>query len=899
MYGEENNMNTKIEGLLKGEGGNYILPFFWQHGEDEETLREYMHVIHDSNIGAVCIESRPHPDFAGPGWWHDMDIILDEAEKLSMKVWILDDSHFPTGYANGAVDAYPENLGRKSIVHTRISLKEGERRVLSGDALWKAPERILTEDEKAVGDKNPRIFHDDRLLAVYAVKTDGTTENLMDEIHDGKLSIVADADEEIYLVHVSGNYGYHTHYINMLSQPSVRILIDTVYEAHWNHYKDKFGTVIAGFFSDEPELGNGHLYEQTAYIGNPDMDYPWSVETEKVLREKLGAHFADSLHLLFEDGDPEETAYVRFTYMDVITRLVRKDFSFQIGNWCREHGVKYIGHMIEDNDASCKTGSSLGHYFRGLAGQDWAGVDDIGGQVYPQGEDDSFNDHMFRVRDGEFYHYMLGALASSAAAIEPLKCGNSMCEIFGAYGWSEGVRLEKYLADHFMVRGVNHFVPHAFSAKAFPDPDCPPHFYAHGHNPQYRHFGCLMKYMNRVLELTNGCCHISQTAVLYDADSAWAGKCAHSHESGRVLIDRQLDVDYIPQDVFDERENYQTRIEDGSLRVNTQEYRTVVIPQSQYIRKALAAAIPEMDRAGATVIFENSWPEGIEDTMDAEEERTLIEGVKNHSKAVPLHALPEEVRKAGAEEISLEPADDRIRYMHFEEPDGSAVYMFVNEGTSAWSGEVHFAQAETRSGYYYNAWENTLHPADFDGAALKLSVTPYKSVLFILDKDGAATELLTPAIEDEMRETVEVDVSPQWERSLSPAASYPDFREKKTVLLPDHLAEEQPLWSGIARYENTFKGRRGEKVYLELTDASEGVEVFVNSESLGIQIAAPFLYDLSDQIRDGENHIAIEVATTLEREMSVHPNPLDFFLGKKGPESESGITGSIKILRKA
>ena len=56
-------MNTKIEKLLTGQGGNYILPFFWQHGEDEQTLRTYMKVINEASIGAVCVESRPHPDY--------------------------------------------------------------------------------------------------------------------------------------------------------------------------------------------------------------------------------------------------------------------------------------------------------------------------------------------------------------------------------------------------------------------------------------------------------------------------------------------------------------------------------------------------------------------------------------------------------------------------------------------------------------------------------------------------------------------------------------------------------------------------------------------------------------------------------------------------------------------
>ena len=103
-------MKTFVEDVLKGQGDNYIFPFFWQHGESEDVLREYMKVIHESNIGAVCVEARPHPDFAGPRWWHDMDIILDEARKRNMKVWILDDAHFPTGYANGLLPQKEDSL---------------------------------------------------------------------------------------------------------------------------------------------------------------------------------------------------------------------------------------------------------------------------------------------------------------------------------------------------------------------------------------------------------------------------------------------------------------------------------------------------------------------------------------------------------------------------------------------------------------------------------------------------------------------------------------------------------------------------------------------------------------------------------------------------------------------
>lgn len=73
-------LNQKIKNLLQSKGSNYIFPFLWLHGEEEAVLREYMGAINDSGIGAVCIESRPHPDYCGPQWWHDMDIILDEAK---------------------------------------------------------------------------------------------------------------------------------------------------------------------------------------------------------------------------------------------------------------------------------------------------------------------------------------------------------------------------------------------------------------------------------------------------------------------------------------------------------------------------------------------------------------------------------------------------------------------------------------------------------------------------------------------------------------------------------------------------------------------------------------------------------------------------------------------------
>ena len=369
----------------------YIFPFLWMHGEDEQTIRRYVRAIHDSNLEAFCVESRPHPDFVGPLWWRDMDIVLDEARKLDMRVWILDDSHFPTGYAAGAMRNAPEELCRQSLVYQMIDCPEsgGWMEVPLSDQAPAFQPTLM--EQYSVDWSKARRFVDDKLIGIVAVKTGGTMpDGLMDlsaSIGQETLRFqVPQGQWKLCLLHLTRNRGPHRDYINMMSAASCRKLIDAVYEPHWAHYQKEFGSTIAGFFSDEPEIGNGHLYEMGKPIWRME-DQAWSDEVTATLKDALGPEWVKYLPLLWaQDFDPSACAKVRFAYMDAVTRLVQKNFSEQLDSWCRAHGVQYIGHLIEDNNQHSRTGSSLGHYFRGLSGQDMSGIDDIGGQVLPQGE---------------------------------------------------------------------------------------------------------------------------------------------------------------------------------------------------------------------------------------------------------------------------------------------------------------------------------------------------------------------------------------------------------------------------------------------------------------------------------------------------------------------------------
>lgn len=874
-------MNQTIRQVLSGNADNHILPFFWQHGEDEATLRKLMEVIHGAGCGAVCVESRPHPDFCGEKWWQDMDVILDEAKKRDMKVWILDDSHFPTGFANDALKDKPDSLCRQNLfVREKDYTGKGWDKTLNLKRLgFLKQEKPKGNMISAVMGLRPpaRKFSDDSILCVTARQgqrvVDLTGQLRGDLLHWQK----PEGDWTLSVVVRSRNTGARRNYINMTEEESCRLLIDAVYEPHWQHYADEFGKTIVGFFSDEPELGNGPLYCKENYMGT-DYDLPWGPYMEAAVTADLGDKWREKLYLLWRDG--EEAAQVRTRYMDILTKRVRSVFSQPVAQWCRERGVEYIGHLIEDDGQHCRTGCSLGHYFRGLQYQDMSGIDDIGGQVLPQCEDGTGVNAMHMKRNGEFYHYGLAKLAQSSAAIEHRKQGRAMCEIFGNYGWEEGVKLEKYLADHFLVRGINYFVPHAFSGKAFPDPDCPPHFYAHGHNPQYRHFGELMKYMNRVATLTSSGIHEVPVAVLYHGESEWADyrEAMPFEKPLRELYDHQIDCHTVPADIFTEEEHYRVTIR-NPLVVNRQKYQAMVVPACRYLSAAAAEGLAALMEAELPVYFVDRYPEAIAETGAPVPEILMT------APCVPLRELYDHVSRLGLKVPVIAPASDRVRLLQVH--GDTELFFAVNEADKVYRGEITLPVAGPC--FLYDPWHNVCHKAEANDGKIRLTLEPLKSVVIVCGNcdnlveetvfEGNTTHLLT------------------WQRSICPGIAYPDFTEQKAVALPDNVAQEKPLFSGFVRYETNFPGIAGQETLLEISDASEGVEVFLNGQSLGIQIAPPFRYRLTEAVQEGENKLAIEVATTLERQTFPLLKGYRRLLAKK-PESGTGLTGTVRLITK-
>ena len=815
-----------LTSILGGEGGNYIAPFLWLHNEDDSLIVKELHRIHDCGIGAVCIESRTHEEFCRDDWWSDVRLILDTCKSLGMKLWILDDKHFPTGYANGIFDREECRHLRATCIHTRRVDLAGP--VVSGC--------VLADEFKSLPD--------DRLLGAVALRRtedgasfDGQCIDLSAHYAHGRYYF--DLPEGLWAIVLliesqSDIAPKRRMYANPLCPEATDAYIKEVYEGHYARFGEEFGKTLLGFFSDEPSFHNFYGKDGIVSLGDAFAGYPWHSSLMPLLEEAYGERARAMLCRLWYDFADDSHMRVREHYMDTVTRLYSEHFCKRIGNWCREHGVMYIGHVIEDNGAHRATGYGVGHYFRALEGQDMSGADVVLHQLLPGLTDVSNTGQVsYREMDHKLFHYVLGKLCSSAAHIEPRKRGRAMCEIFGAFGWAEDTEFMKYLADHFLVRGVNYFVPHAFSPKEN-DTDCPPNFYNTGRNPQYKYFGMLMAYLNRACALTDGAIHVPTCAVIYDAEASWATKdFTDNRDICKTLYDAQLDYDLVPFDRLDDMS------EDGYL--NGEYYPVILLPYSAYYS---AENRKKLERL---------------------KDRIVCVGEKQTDGfcRVGLEELVSYMERY--RDVTVTGDTKYLRYAHYDR-DGEQCYMISNETLKAASVVL---RVRGFTGGRYTVWdpfENRAESRYSEDGSMPLTVYPNNLLVLLTDTELTHDGRRLPQAPD--ADAYEPQVA--WIIALCEETSLPNYRPYKTVtrLCSITAAEELPDFTGNMRYTATVALDPAKHRVLDLGTVGQTAEVRINGKHVGTRIFAPYRFDISDAVRSGENTVEITVANTCVYEQS-------------------------------
>ena len=810
-----------LQDCLEGnEDKTRIFPLFWVHGEAHSRLCKELDAVYNCGLRAFCVESRPYPQFCEEAWWNDLGFILQYAKQRDMQVWLLDDKHFPTGYANAAIEKKYPHLRRKCV---RVACIDVAGPVKDSCCLL------------------PQLDEDEKVLSVCAFRRTGNSEDvdgnsgiLLEDIRDGL--VFWDVPEGVwrlfFVIRTNRGPAHFKNYIDMCDAESCRIMVKEIYEPHYQHFGEYFGSTFRGFFSDEPCFAN-NIGSFVDTLGTPLLNIPWREDMPDLLAKECGISREEAVLLLpaLLYTVTEHTAKLRLGYMNIITRLYRDNFSNMLGQWCEEHGVEYIGHVIEDQGAHMRLGYGSGHFFRAMEGQHMAGMDIVLQQIVP-GITDMLHTYVSpsgKRAHPDCYHYTIPKLAASAAHLDPKKQGRVMCELYGAFGWAEGVPEMKYLTDCMLSAGVNYLVPHAFSDKT-EDPDCPPHFFNGGKNPQFPAFGNLMDYTARLCHVLGSGKPCVPVAIYYNAESEWCGgKCASLHDVSGTLGRCQTDFDIVPMDAL-----LTASAENRSVYIGDNCYGVLILPYSQFIPLALAEKLNELAHEGVLLLYLDGKPEMTETGKCPRLSGAVIE----------TQELPSFVEQYGWAAVKANEPD--LRVLHRVDGENE-LYFFFN---ASLANAVDTNLKLKNTPFAYDAWLNEVRSVEIKDGKYRLYLEPGEAILWFV------SDQITPVGEEKEQWQIlpvqEVQVTLQQQETVIYQQCYPGLPNQ-------NYAAIHPDFGGIVRYEFVCSYPSIVK-NLKLDRVGETARLWVNGTDCGSVVRNPYVFRVDKTWQQGENRIVIEVA---------------------------------------
>ena len=796
---------------------HHLLPFLWLHGEDDDTLRRGIEDIAQTGCGALCAESRVHPDFLGPSWWHEMEVLLKECKRRGLGFYLLDDTHFPSGFANGAGADTPYQ--RMMLRETHVDIvgpRRGGCLLAWPDHMRSVPVAVIAGKKQPYGNR-VESFVD---LGGFAVEE---LVDLTDRVRDGLLRWdVPEGTWRIFLL--TAEYVSERNppqkFLNPLLPDSSRLMIEAVYRPHADFFGEETGKTFQGFFSDEPALRAGR--GSHAVLGEfPQLPVPWRMDMPDILSARMDCDARKLLPGLWYEIGPM-TPYIRYAFMDTVSELYGKNYSQPIGEWCRSHGVEYVGHVIEQNNAHSRLGQGAGHFFRAISGQTMAGMDYVLHELKPEsyGGYHAWHTQDFEAED-DFFRFMLPQMTASAAALDPKKKGRALCEIFGAYGWQEDVGEMRYLANLLLSRGINYFTPHAFSLKPAPDPDSPPHFGRF--HPLEPFIGRLFRQMERTAALIDGGRHAARAAVLYYAEGEWAcgSGVMKTQRVVRALNERQIACEVVPMDAL-----------------LPGRWEALLIPSSPRWPRKLFEKISALQKAGCRVAFVDEQPMGYCDA----------EGVPPKAgETVPLSDAAAWCEKASRAAVRPDSFAPMVHAYPYDGEEGRLV-LFFNESdreSVRFSGWVE----GLRSPVIYDPETDRCVEAEAeeapDGCKIRLTLTPGQ--LLVL----AEARKAWPRAEKEKKLREAETVSPRWHVSFPGSEGIASFDTDE----PADITALDPRFSGTVRYETRVSLPVSEG--LALPNVYGAAQVWVDEREVGVRVAPP--YRFPGKIAPGLHQIVIEI----------------------------------------
>lgn len=524
-----------INDVSKNAISHGAIPFWsWNDRLEDEELRKQINNMYDLGMKGFFMHARMglETEYLSDEWYHAIDVCINEARKLGMEAWSYDENGWPSGFGGEKVLKNPENHATGIKCATFDSFPEGD------------------------------------YLAVYA-------------IIDGKAQRVYGALEGVDKYHAITVYK-DLSYVDILNKRVIKEFIECTHEDYKKRIaKEDFGTVMPGFFTDEPQYFR--------------WGTPWSSIIPEEFKKAYGYDVMDGLVKLFVDC--EGYREFRYDYFKLLHFLFNDSFVKQIYDWCEENGCQLTGHAIEESSLAgqmtCCGGVMPFYRYEHIPGVDWLGRPTTKSDILAK---------------------QIGSVCAQTGKDKVIT------ETFALCGWDVSPSELKNIADYQFSGGINMLCHHLYpySIRGQRKRDYPAHYSEY--LPWQKHLKDFNLYYNHLGYMLSLGSEYADTLVIHPMRNAYmyyqrelAGKSIESLENSFRALSNKLSGNQIAYHYGDETlMEDMASVEGATIKVGICSYDKVVIPNIETLSANTVELLKKYVSNGGKVYLDGQTPNRID-----------------------------------------------------------------------------------------------------------------------------------------------------------------------------------------------------------------------------------------------------------------------------------------------
>lgn len=542
-------------------------PFWaWNTKLEKDMLFEQIDALKEMGFGGFFMHSRSglNTEYLGEEFMQMVKDCREKAKQEDMLAYLYDEDKWPSGYGGGFVTKNPKY--RQKHIYFATTPKK------------------FYEKDYAVSNGLPY------LIGVYDIILDDS--GYMTSYRKINENDTAVGIKRYAYVEPTPCEAWHNGYTpeDAMMSESIEEFIKITYEKYKDSVGDSFGDTIPAIFTDEPQMG--FKYPLSFSNSNDVSKYPWTEKLDEEYLNAFGNDIKEYIPELFIDLSGGKVSTARYRYHYLTTSLFTKYYAKQIGNWCKNNGIQFTGHMMYEHDLDAQT-RSVGDAMRAYEYFDIPGIDLLCDNVE------------------------IVTAKQTQSVVRQLGKDCFLTELYGVTNWDFDFRGHKFQGDWQAALGATLRVPHLawVSMKGSAKRDYPASI--NYQVPWYKEYGYVEDHFARLNTILTRGKSIVNVGVIHPIESYWLDYGPQNTSSEvknnavknfddlcRWLYQTHVDYDLICEEMIPKHAS----VSGKNLNVGLSKYSTVIVPNVKTLRATTYKLLKEFHDNGGKLIFLGDEP---------------------------------------------------------------------------------------------------------------------------------------------------------------------------------------------------------------------------------------------------------------------------------------------------